>query len=1086
MGEKGSLSFVQTLDSSLPDYYVRLNRCLSETVPTTYIDIIDCHGTPAFSCVSYDDVQPWYSGELVCGEVDFTGAIIYPIWENCLSNDCGCNDDFSPVCGSNGITYDNECLATCAGVSSSFGPCDTSCEFQFSGTVLYEECQGQTFITILQADGSLIDPYPLPGVNFDFYNGQSVSYSYRALDADIVCESAAIPVELICIDDINSNCDCPENFNPVCGADGQVYGNACLADCAGISYSDGMCPGSCELSNTGTILFEPCVGQDYILILDDEGHIWDPYLMGGLNFNFYNGQVVNFSYQSSPVVSPCYAGSAIEIVCIEESCLTNDNLACDDDPDNDGVIDSLDNCPASYNPDQQDTDNDGIGDLCDACPNDVDTNLNGVCDSDEADICQLDIVSVEIESCDEDYALVTFTLNWSSLSDEGSMIILGSGLPGSIPIPFQEILPPYNFQQSILKEQISGGILFHALLIGPDECQDNYYLYEPAPCESSSNCDCQGAYEPGCGEDGLFYTSPCEAACQGVNYADEDCNDGDCSLSISEICSPGLDATGAHLVDFVVSWNQDALLLDNQYLAFTVDSIVYDAFNVLFNDPPTAMSISVEPEVFAAGFVLGAYLEIAGCETYQEQAVPTTCATDDCDFESAIQDLAWLSEMIDLPDCCSQNKIYQLGLENNIYFLIDGSLDGTCIQDHPSRLYDCAGNLLCNNSGSESCYSLYDLANANMSLIYDCSLDAGNCDCAGMGEELVCGDDGVLYYNSCEATCMGVGFTPGPCEQQMSTLDEIIAQADCCEASRIFVFTDGSNEYHYVDSGSGTDCEDYQSPRLYDADGSLLCESSYLNNCYQLYGLANMLGTVDYNCEAANICDCDELPLCNFENPLSDLDWLAEISQAGDCCSSERIYQYSEGDRHLFYVDPAFQQPSCELGHVPQVYDCQGNLLCSSGPGVNCYGELELGSMDGSLIWDCYGHGPSISEYTHPLLSWQPVEAYEGHIDFEPAIREATMLSGIAPVQPDIMKMRSPNPTSGEVNLLLENDLGPWTLRIYDATGKMVLQENGQVLSIQANLGFCPSGIYFASVQAAGGIWTERVMLAKQIVESQR
>lgn len=38
---------------------------------------------------------------------------------------------------------------------------------------------------------------------------------------------------------------------------------------------------------------------------------------------------------------------------------------CDDDDDNDGLIDRFDNCPLISNPDQLDTDNDYIGDLCD-------------------------------------------------------------------------------------------------------------------------------------------------------------------------------------------------------------------------------------------------------------------------------------------------------------------------------------------------------------------------------------------------------------------------------------------------------------------------------------------------------------------------------------------------------------------------------------------------------------------------------------------------------------------------------------------------------------------------------------------------
>ncbi len=60
------------------------------------------------------------------------------------------------------------------------------------------------------------------------------------------------------------------------------------------------------------------------------------------------------------------------------------------DKDGDGIIDSLDNCPAIYNPDQADVDHDGVGDLCDNCltqpnPDQADIDHDGI--GDQCDNC---------------------------------------------------------------------------------------------------------------------------------------------------------------------------------------------------------------------------------------------------------------------------------------------------------------------------------------------------------------------------------------------------------------------------------------------------------------------------------------------------------------------------------------------------------------------------------------------------------------------------------------------------------------------------------------------------------------------------
>lgn len=100
-----------------------------------YTYIYDCEGVE----VCYTESL---SGENSCADINFelTGDGV-TIWENtCTTDPCvhidlinpnqGCDDVYAPVCGCNGITYENECVAEVVGGITEFinGPCESILE----------------------------------------------------------------------------------------------------------------------------------------------------------------------------------------------------------------------------------------------------------------------------------------------------------------------------------------------------------------------------------------------------------------------------------------------------------------------------------------------------------------------------------------------------------------------------------------------------------------------------------------------------------------------------------------------------------------------------------------------------------------------------------------------------------------------------------------------------------------------------------------------------------------------------------------------------------------------------------------------
>lgn len=272
-------------------FVVLLSSCAKDAEPARYPDrpAGQCSRAPGETCAH--GFVCHYGPEAECGESGGKGA--------CFPIPTACTKDYSPVCGCDGRTYVNVCVAhshgvsprhsgQCAGAGAAEGAAAGTCgkggatascapglfcnytEAQFCGEQSGPgECMKKP--TVCTKEWA-----PVCGCDGRNYSNDCVAHSHgAAIRHRGLCQDAAAAAAgaigtqcgapghgtcatgLFCKYPVDAECGatktpgicqprpqaCTANYDPVCGCDGRTYSNACSAYAAGVSVkAEGACP----------------------------------------------------------------------------------------------------------------------------------------------------------------------------------------------------------------------------------------------------------------------------------------------------------------------------------------------------------------------------------------------------------------------------------------------------------------------------------------------------------------------------------------------------------------------------------------------------------------------------------------------------------------------------------------------------------------------------------------------------------------------------------------------------------------------------------------------------------------------------